>query len=79
MITIPARGRRPAAASRRSSISPSRTAKDTLQQAVDNWHAKAAGKACVDYSFHLAITHWDQQKKELKKMIDQGIPPSSSS
>lgn len=48
--------------------------KDTLQQAVDNWHAKAAGKACVDYSFHLAITHWDQQKKELPKMIAQGIP-----
>ena len=48
--------------------------KDTLQKAVDNWHAKADGKACVDYSFHLAITNWEHQKKEVKKMIDQGIP-----
>ena len=48
--------------------------KDTLQQAVDNWHAKSDGIACVDYSFHLCITKWEKQKKELPKMIDQGIP-----
>jgi dihydropyrimidinase len=48
--------------------------KDTLQQAVDNWHARAEGKACVDYSLHLAITNWDRQRKEVPKMIDQGIP-----
>ena len=48
--------------------------KETLQQAVDNWQARAAGKACVDYSFHLAITNWQNQKKDVKKMVDQGIP-----
>ncbi len=48
--------------------------KETLQQAFDNWSARAEGKACIDYSFHLAITNWDRQKKELKKMIDQGVP-----
>ena len=48
--------------------------KETLRQAVDNWQARAEGKACVDYSFHLAITNWQAQKKDVKKMIDQGIP-----
>ncbi len=47
---------------------------ETLQQAVDNWHARAEGKACIDYSFHVAITHWDRQKKELKNMVDAGMP-----
>jgi dihydropyrimidinase len=48
--------------------------KETLQQAVDNWHAKSDGIACVDYSFHLCITKWEKQKRELPGMIDQGIP-----
>ena len=48
--------------------------KETLQQAVDNWHARAEGKACIDYSFHLAITDWQRQKKDVKKMIERGIP-----
>jgi dihydropyrimidinase len=28
----------------------------SLRQALDLWHAKASGKACIDYGFHLAIT-----------------------
>lgn len=48
--------------------------KETLQQAVDNWHARAEGKACIDYSFHLAITNWQSQRRDIQKMIDQGIP-----
>jgi len=48
--------------------------KDTLDQAVDNWMAKADGVACVDYAFHLAITKWNKQKKELPRMMDRGIP-----
>ncbi|MFH1747254.1 MAG: dihydropyrimidinase [Planctomycetota bacterium] len=48
--------------------------KDTLQQAVDNWHERADGRACVDYSFHLAITDWQHQQKDVPRMIDQGIP-----
>ncbi|MFH1417097.1 MAG: dihydropyrimidinase, partial [Planctomycetota bacterium] len=48
--------------------------KDTLHHAVDNWMAKADGIACVDYAFHLAITNWDQQKKELPSLVKAGIP-----
>lgn len=48
--------------------------KETLQQAVDNWRGRADGRACVDYSFHLAITNWERQKGEVKKMVAQGIP-----
>ncbi len=28
----------------------------SLRQALDVWHAKAMGKACIDYGFHVAIT-----------------------
>jgi dihydropyrimidinase len=28
----------------------------SLSQALDLWHEKATGKACVDYGFHIAIT-----------------------
>jgi len=47
---------------------------ETLQQAVDNWHARAQGRACVDYSFHLAITNWARQAQDVPQMIEQGIP-----
>ena len=47
---------------------------DTLKQAVENWHAKAEGKACVDYAFHCAITNWKRQAKELPRLIDMGVP-----
>lgn len=48
--------------------------KETLKQAVDNWMRRAKGKACVDYAFHLAITNWERQAKELPAMIRRGIP-----
>jgi dihydropyrimidinase len=48
--------------------------KESLQQAVDNWHARAEGKACIDYAFHVAITNWSRHKKEIKKIFDQGYP-----
>src|ERR1041384_1068470 len=28
----------------------------TLRQALDTWHKKAEGKACIDYAFHLIMT-----------------------
>lgn len=28
----------------------------SLRQALDLWQAKAAGKACIDYGFHIAVT-----------------------
>jgi len=48
--------------------------KETLRQALDNWHGRAEGKACIDYSFHLAITNWQRQRKDVKKMINKGVP-----
>ena len=33
----------------------------TLQENVDAWHAKADRKAAVDYSFHMNITHFDDE------------------
>ncbi|MFQ5411555.1 MAG: dihydropyrimidinase [Phycisphaerae bacterium] len=48
--------------------------KESLQQAVDNWMAKADGKACVDYTFHVAVTKWDKHKKEMARMVRQGLP-----
>ncbi len=47
---------------------------ESLQQAVDNWSSRAEGKACIDYAFHLAITNWKRQKKDISRMIDRGIP-----
>lgn len=28
----------------------------TLREALDTWHKKAAGKACIDYAFHMIMT-----------------------
>jgi dihydropyrimidinase len=46
----------------------------TLTQAVDVWHAKAAGKASIDYGFHLICTDLpDDRLPEMKKLIDEGV------
>ena len=47
---------------------------ESLQDAVDNWMAKAEGKACVDYTFHVALTNWQRHAGEMKGMVDQGLP-----
>lgn len=46
----------------------------TFQQTIDDWHAKAAPKCAIDYSYHLAITEYEpRHKPEFAKIIDQGI------
>lgn len=47
---------------------------ESLQQAVDNWRAKAEGKACVDYTFHVAVTKWNRHKHEMEGIVKQGLP-----
>jgi dihydropyrimidinase len=47
---------------------------ETLQQAFDNWLARAQPKACVDYAFHLAITNWDRHGPEMEGMVKKGCP-----
>src|SRR5437588_8973401 len=46
----------------------------TFQQTIDDWHAKAQGKCAIDYSYHLAVTEYDERHKpEFQKIVDQGI------
>jgi dihydropyrimidinase len=45
-----------------------------LAEAVDAWHAKADGKASIDYGFHLICTDLpDNRLAEMKGMIDEGV------
>jgi dihydropyrimidinase len=48
--------------------------KESLEDAFDNWSAKARDKACVDYCFHLAITDWDRHGPEMARMVEKGCP-----
>lgn len=46
----------------------------TLRQALDIWHAKAQGKAAVDYGFHLAITDLpDSVMDEIPQCVEWGV------
>lgn len=47
---------------------------ESLHQAVDNWMAKAEGKACVDYTFHVAVTKWNRHKHEMAEVFKRGLP-----
>jgi dihydropyrimidinase len=47
---------------------------EALQSAVDRWHAKAEGKACVDYGFHVCITNPPRHMAEIPALIKSGIP-----
>jgi dihydropyrimidinase len=39
--------------------------------ALDTWHAKAAGKAVIDYSFHMIVTDLPRSSlKDIKRLID---------
>lgn len=47
---------------------------ETLQQGLDNWHAKAAGTAWTDYVFHLAFLEWkDGRPEEIARIAEQGV------
>ncbi|HZV03255.1 MAG TPA: dihydropyrimidinase [Planctomycetota bacterium] len=46
----------------------------TLKQALDGWHAKAEGKACVDYAFHMIATDVpEKQLSEMKDIVNEGV------
>ncbi len=47
---------------------------ESLEDAYNNWMAKAKPKACVDYCFHMAITNWDRHGPEMEKMVRMGCP-----
>jgi len=47
----------------------------SLRQALDGWHAKADGKACIDYGFHVAVTDMtDGVLAEMPGIIESGYP-----
>lgn len=47
---------------------------ESLHDAVSNWKGKAAGNACVDYSFHVAITDWVRHQHEMADIVSGGLP-----
>ncbi|MEO5510575.1 MAG: amidohydrolase family protein, partial [Longimicrobiales bacterium] len=46
---------------------------DSLNDAANNWRARAEGKALIDYTFHICITRWDEHKDQIAGMVDQGF------
>ena len=45
-----------------------------LREALDTWHAKAAGKATVDYGFHMIMSDVNESTlKEMDVMIGEGV------
>ena len=46
----------------------------TLREGIDSWHAKAEGKASIDYAFHMIATDVNQTTLgEMKDFIAEGI------
>jgi dihydropyrimidinase len=45
-----------------------------MQHALELWHAKASGKACIDYGFHVIITEPGESFiEDTKEMIQEGV------
>src|SRR5919107_5024239 len=45
----------------------------TLQDAADIWMKKAETKSLIDYTFHICITRWREQKDQIAGMVSQGF------
>ena len=46
----------------------------SLRQALDTWHAKAEGKAAIDYGFHMIVTDFPQSvSDEMGQLVNEGI------
>jgi dihydropyrimidinase len=47
---------------------------ESTLKGLDTWHAKAEGKATVDYAFHMIITDMpDERLPEMRKLADAGV------
>lgn len=47
---------------------------EVLRKGLDAWHAKAEGKAAVDYAFHMIMTDVnDGTLNEMNKCVDEGV------
>jgi dihydropyrimidinase len=48
---------------------------ESLRQGLDRWHEKAAGKAAIDYGFHMIVSDVrDDVLSEMDQLVDEGIP-----
>jgi dihydropyrimidinase len=46
----------------------------TLHEGVDAWHAKADGKACIDYGFHCIVSDFrDELLPEMDRLVEEGV------
>src|SRR6266566_5665608 len=46
----------------------------SLRETLDTWHAKAAGKASIDYGFHMIISDVNEQTlKEMDILVGEGV------
>ncbi|MGZ8491449.1 MAG: dihydropyrimidinase [Gemmatirosa sp.] len=45
----------------------------TLADAADTWMRKAEGKSLIDYTFHICITRWQEQKGQIADMVARGF------
>jgi dihydropyrimidinase len=47
---------------------------ESTLKGLDTWHAKAEGKATIDYAFHMIVTDMpDERLPEMRKLADQGV------
>ena len=45
----------------------------TLADAADTWMRKAEGKSLIDYTFHICITRWQEQRDQIAGMVARGF------
>ncbi len=46
----------------------------SLRQGLDTWHAKADGKTCIDYGFHVIVSDVrDDVLDEMDALVDEGV------
>src|SRR5919112_4426316 len=45
----------------------------TLSEAADTWMRKAEGKSLIDYTFHICITRFREQRDQIAGMVERGF------
>lgn len=47
---------------------------ETLEEALENWHKRADDRSSCDYSFHMAISDWNERTAaSMEHMMEEGI------
>src|SRR5687768_2988934 len=49
------------------------SATGSLSDAADTWMKKAEGKSLIDYTFHICITRWQEQRDQIAGMVARGF------